>query len=341
MQTGKALIIYTGGTIGMVQDPVSGALKPFDLNLIIDSVPELQKFNFSISAIAFQDPIDSSNMLPEIWVKLAALIEEQYNTYDGFVILHGSDTMAYTASALSFLIENLSKPIILTGSQLPIGEVRTDARENLITALEIAMDWRNGQPTVPEVAIYFDYFLLRGNRTRKHNSEKFEAFSSPNYPPLAEAAISIKYNAAYIGRMPSKPLKVYKKMAGNIAVLKLFPGITQSYIEALLHCNALKALILEGYGAGNAPDYPWFLNILKQFIDKGLIVIVITQCQGGSVELGKYTTSSALKAMGIIEGLDLTFEACVTKLMFLIAQDFSNAEIGQLMTTDLRGELTQ
>ncbi len=340
MRTGKALIIYTGGTIGMVQNPKTGVLTPFDLHLIMDAMPELKKIGFEIDSIAFENPIDSSNMDPDSWVKMASCIEDNYHAYDGFVILHGSDTMAYTSSALSFMLENLGKPVILTGSQLPIGEIRTDARENLITALEIAMAYDGDYPIVPEVCIYFDYYLMRGNRARKINSDKFDAFGSPNFPFLAEAGIDIKYNRSVILTQPQDDLSVHKKMTGGIAVLKLFPGITKAYIDALCNCNGIKAVVLEAYGSGNAPSFDWFIDSIAAISAKGIPIIDITQCNAGTVNLGKYQTSSALVSMGVIGGGNMTFEACVTKIMFLLGQGLAAKDFSDRMQQSICGEIS-
>jgi L-asparaginase len=279
-------------------------------------------------------------MQPEIWVELASIIEDRYDRYDGFVILHGSDTMSFTASALSFMLENLSKPVILTGSQLPIGKIRTDAKENIITAMEIAATRQNGHVMVPEVCIYFDFSLFRGNRSKKYNAEKFEAFYSMNYPPLAEAGIDIKYKHQFVLPQPSQPLKVHKNMDDNVTVLKVFPGITRKAVEATLSVPGLKGVILETFGNGNANTQPWFIESLRKVIEQGAIVVDITQCDGGSVELGRYETSQYLKEIGVISGHDMTFEAAITKLMFVLGQELPLEEAKRMIETPLRGELT-
>jgi L-asparaginase len=336
----RILIIYTGGTVGMVMDAATGALKPIGFKEIKDNIPEIVKLGFEVDVHAFNPPMDSSNMHPEIWVELASIIGSKYPDYDGFVILHGSDTMAFTASALSFLLENLSKPVVLTGSQLPIGEIRTDAKENIITALEIAAARKGNKALVPEVCIYFDYQLFRGNRSKKYNAEKFEAFYSMNYPPLAEAGISIKYQRQFILKHPEKPLKVHRKLDPSVAVLKVFPGITLAVVESVLNTPGIKAVIMETFGSGNATTAPWFINCLKQAVKRGLLIVDITQCDGGAVELGRYETSVQLSEMGVISGHDMTFEAALAKLMFLLAQHHSRPRLRELLETSLRGELT-
>lgn len=336
----RILIIYTGGTVGMVMDAATGALKPIGFKEIKDNIPEIVKLGFEVDVHAFNPPMDSSNMHPEIWVELAAIIGRRYNDYDGFVILHGSDTMAFTASALSFLLENLSKPVVLTGSQLPIGEIRTDAKENIITALEIAAARKGNKALVPEVCIYFDYQLFRGNRSKKYNAEKFEAFYSMNYPPLAEAGISIKYQRQFILKHAEKPLKVHRRLDPSVAVLKIFPGITPAVVDSVLNTPGIRAVIMETFGSGNATTATWFIESLKQAIKKGLLIVDITQCDGGSVELGRYETSVQLSEMGVVSGHDMTFEAALAKLMFLLAQGHSRSRLRELLETSLRGELT-
>jgi len=335
----KILIIYTGGTIGMVNDPLTGALIPFDFKQIRQNVPELARLNYELDVHSFDPILDSSNMNPEIWAELAAIIERTYEDYDGFVILHGSDTMAYTASALSFMLKNLGKPVVLTGSQLPIGEIRTDAKENLITALEIVATKNNGLAMVPEVCIYFDYQLFRGNRSIKYNSEKFEAFRSPNYHILAEAGVNLSFYGNYIHHQPTEPLRVQSNFNPNIGVLKLYPGITPQAVQAITR-SSVDAIILETFGSGNTTTAKWFIDSLQEALDQQKLIIDISQCQGGSVELGKYETSKKLQQMGIISGFDMTFEATTTKLMYLMGQGLDNAQIAALMEQSLRGELS-
>lgn len=335
------LIIYTGGTIGMVQDKETGALVAFDFDTLIQEIPEIKKINASISSVSFSKPIDSSDIQPKHWVELCKIIKENYPVYDGFVVLHGSDTMAYTASALSFMIENLKKPIILTGSQLPIGAVRTDAKENLLSAIEIAASKFNGKMLVPEVAIYFEYNLYRGNRSTKVSAEQFEAFQSPNYPFLAEAGVNLKFNSQYLFQPNEEsPTVFHYELDAAIATLKMFPGITKSVVESITTISNLKALVIETFGAGNTTTERWFIDCLKKAIENNVIIVNISQCISGSVEQGKYETSSALKEIGVIGGKDLTFESAITKLMYLFGKKLPLNEVKTLMQQSIRGELS-
>ena len=331
-QNKSILLIYTGGTIGMVNG-TDGSLKPFDFEKLTAEIPELKKFDVELDAITFKKPIDSSNMNPKKWVYLANLIGEHYQQYEGFVILHGSDTMAYTASALSFLLEDLSKPVILTGSQLPIGIRRTDAKENLITAIEIA-----ASGNTPEVCVYFEYKLLRGNRTVKINAEHFEAFDSPNFPTLAEAGVHIKYHQK-VNCCITNRLKVHEKMSDSVAIIKLYPGISQEIITTILNSKC-RGIVLETFGSGNATTNSEFLNALESAIHNGKIILNISQCIAGSVSQGLYETSSQLDKIGVVSGKDMTTEAAITKMMFLLAQDLTIEELKTQLTNSLRGELS-
>ena len=325
----------------MVHDPVTGSLVPIDFRHISDHVPELRKFGYDLHSVSFDPVKDSSNIDPEVWVKIAEIIEENYDDFDGFVVLHGTDTMAYTASALSFMLENLRKPVILTGSQLPIGLLRTDGKENLITAIEIAAAKEKGNPTVPEVCIYFDNNLIRGNRTTKMSAEHFDAFYSPNYPPLAEVGLHLKYFNNLI-RYPEEDQKliIHKTFDTNVAILKLFPGINRKLVQAIINTEGLRGLIIETFGSGNAPTYQWFLDDLKYYIDNGGIILNVTQCHGGSVEMGLYETSRQMLASGVVSGKDITSEASVTKLMHLLGRYSSREEVVQSLNKSLAGEIS-
>ncbi len=336
----RILIIYTGGTIGMIQDPVTMALKPFNFNKILSEIPEIQKFNFEIDAISFRPLLDSSNMEPSTWIRLAESIEEHYNNYDGFVILHGTDTLAYTSSALSYMLEGLTKPVILTGAQLPVKEVRTDAPENLITALEIASTQVKGKPVIPEVAVYFDYSLFRGNRASKYSSSKFEAFHSPNYPALAEAGVNIKFNNLLIINKKEKKFSVKKGMDSNVGLITLFPGISRAWLKSCLSTPGLKAVILQTYGSGNAPTASWFLEEIRQAISSGIYVVNISQCPAGHVKQGKYATSKALSDIGVIGGGDMTLEAATTKVMYLLGQKVTRNQFIRMVSKNICGELS-
>lgn len=338
----SVLLIYTGGTIGMIENPETGALENFNFDQLMSHVPELKRFNYRIASYQFDPPIDSSDMEPELWTKIVRIINYNYDYFDGFVILHGTDTMAYTASALSFMLENLGKPVILTGSQLPIGVLRTDGKENLITSIEIAAAKDiNGEAMVPEVCIFFENHLLRGNRTTKINAENFNAFQSFNYPPLAVAGIHIKYETSLVRRPdPSKPFKPHYVLDSNVVILTLFPGIQKDIVSALLRVKGLRAVVLKTYGSGNAPQLEWLVNELSDAQKRGIIIVNITQCSSGSVEMSRYETGIHLQQTGVICGYDSTMESALTKLMFLLGHKLSFQEIRKAMLSDLAGEIT-
>jgi L-asparaginase len=334
------LLIYTGGTIGMVKDFKTNSLKAFNFKNLLDKIPELQLLDCNIETVSFKTPIDSSNMNPSYWLQIAEIIESNYQKFDGFVVLHGSDTMSYTASALSFMLDNLAKPVVFTGSQLPIGDLRTDAKENLITSIQVASMQDKGKPVVKEVCLYFEYKLYRGNRTTKLNAENFQAFASLNYPDLAESGVHLKVNHEYLFK-PNlrKKFKVNKVLNENIAVVKLYPGITESVLKSIFETSNLKAVIIETYGTGNCTTESWFIDILKKYIFKGVHVVNITQCAGGSVMMGHYETSSLLKKIGVISGKDITTEAAVGKLMFLLGQNIPAKTFKTMYEKPLRGEM--
>lgn len=334
------LIIYTGGTIGMVRDYKSNVLKSLDFDNLKKNIPELNLINCKLDTISFDQPLDSSNIHPNDWIKIAEIIEDNYDNFNGFVVLHGSDTMSYTASAISFMFENLSKPIIFTGSQLPIGDLRTDAKENLITSIQIASSQQDGKPIIAEVCLYFEYKLYRANRTTKINAEHFQAFTSPNYPALAESGVHLKFNHELLLKpTPQKKLLVRKKLDNRIAILKIFPGITPNLVSSLLNTPELKGVILETYGSGNAPTSEWFLALLKEAIEKGIYIVDVTQCVGGSVILGQYETSFQLQELGLISGFDITTESAVAKMMYLLGLNLSDSDFRTFFTNSLRGEL--
>lgn len=336
----KILLLYTGGTIGMVKDFETGALKAFNFTKLLQKIPELKLLDCSIETISFEKPIDSSNMNPEKWVQIATIIEENYSIFDGFVILHGSDTMSYSASALSFMLENLAKPVIFTGSQLPIGDLRTDAKENLITAIQIASLQHKSKPVIQEVSLYFEYKLYRGNRTTKISAEHFNAFTSPNYPAIAESGVHLNVNHNYLlQKSKIKKLIVRKKMNDNVVIIKLFPGINNTTLSSILSLPHVKGVILETYGSGNAPNEDWFIELLKKAIKRGLHIVNVTQCSGGSVSMGHYETSTQLKKIGIISGKDITTEAAVTKMMYLLGENIAENNFRGIFETSLRGEM--
>lgn len=336
-------MIYTGGTIGMKQDTETLALKPFNFNQITEEVPELKKFGYKIDTISFDPVIDSSDVVPSFWVRLVELINENYKKYDGFVVLHGTDTMSYTASVLSFMLEDLEKPVVLTGSQLPIGMLRTDGKENLISSIEIAAAAdSNGRPMVPEVCVYFKTMLFRGNRTTKYNAENFRAFRSANYPILADVGIHIKYNPSVISYPNEwgKELKINTALDTNVAILKIFPGIQPYVLDAVLGLKGLRAVILETFGSGNAPTSDWFIERIKKAVNDGLIVMNVTQCHAGKVNMDAYATGIALKKEGVVGGFDITTESALAKLFYLLGKYSDIDIVKRELVSNLRGEIS-
>lgn len=333
----KILVIYTGGTIGMVKDKKTGALLPFDMSKIYEALPVLREFNCELDSYRFDPIIDSSNMMPEYWIGLVEVIEKNYEKYDSFIVLHGTDTMSYTASALSFMLENLAKPVILTGSQLPLGMIRTDGRENIIGAVEIAS---NDSVCIPEVCIFFEDRLFRGNRTTKINADYFEAFYSGNYPSLAKVGINITYKQHLFLQKPNSKFRTYKKLDNNVILIKIFPGIKEAYLKTILSMEGLRGVVLETYGSGNAPTQEWFINTLQKAIERGIIIYNVTQCKAGSVAMGHYETSAHLAEIGVISGHDITTESAISKLMFLLGNFEDKKQIIEMLNSSLRGEIS-
>lgn len=335
------LLIYTGGTIGMVENAVTKALEPLDFTYLYDNIPELKRLDCKISAVQLEHPIDSSTVCTTDWIDMAQLIQQHYDEHDGFVVLHGTDTMSYSASALSFMLRGLQKPVIFTGSQLPIGRLRTDGKENLLTAIEIASArLETGQPRVPEVCILFQDYLMRGNRTSKVSADKFRAFKSHNYPQLAYTGIDIRYNEAFIHREEgTHPLEACLCLDPNVAILKLFPGITRPVVEAILSLPHLRGVVLETFGSGNAPTFDWFIDLMRSATARGLVIVNVTQCTTGSVDMLRYETGRQLHDIGVVRGYDMTTEAAVTKLMCLLGEGLPTDKVRELMAMPLRGEM--
>lgn len=335
------LIIYTGGTIGMIESADTGALEPFDFDHLIDNVPKIKMLDYDIENFQFETPLDSSTMTPEHWVEIAKVIDDNYNLFDGFVVLHGTDTMAYTASALSFMLQNLRKPVVITGSQLPIGEVRTDGEENLITALQVAAAKDvDGSPMVQEVAILFENYLWRGNRSTKHSSDNFNAFKSSNYPRLAKIGLGISYRKEVLWRtIGDVPLIAQYGLDTNVMYLDLFPGITEKVVRHQLSVPGLKGVVMKTFGAGNGPTTGWFIDAVKEAVDRGVVIVNVSQCDNGMVNPTRYQTGTALNRAGVISGHDLTSEAAITKLMFLFGQGLTAEEVKIRMEQPIAGEM--
>lgn len=342
LRTPHILIIYTGGTIGMIENPETGALENFDFEQFRHYVPELNRFNYHIDALAFDPPIDSSDMEPRYWVKIAHIIADHYASYDGFVLLHGTDTMAYTASALSFMLQNIEKPVIITGSQLPIGEVRTDGEENLITALQIAASRDNdGKPTVREVAILFENYLWRGNRSTKRSADNFNAFRSSNYPELAKIGLDIQFKRTALSHeAPKGPLAIYPEMDSKVAAIDLFPGLDKDIFRHMLAAPGVKGIVLRTFGTGNGPTEAWFLDAIRQTVERGVVIVNVTQCLNGGVDPRRYLTGDMLINAGVTAGYDITFEAAIAKMMHLFGRGLSADEVRRKFVEPIAGEIS-
>lgn len=337
----KLLLIYTGGTIGMAKDYETQSLKPFDFENLLNHIPELSLIDSEIKFASFEKPIDSSDMNPDQWVELAQIIEKNYTLFDGFVVLHGTDTMAYSASALSFMLSGLEKPVIFTGSQLPVGDLRTDAKENLITSIHFASLQENGKPSIKEVCIYFEYKLLRANRTTKISAENFDAFASPNYPDLGESGIRLDVRHHVLRNQKEEiPFSINTNLNTDLGLMKIFPGMSRVFIENMLATKGMKVMIIEAFGSGNIFSFEWFKELLRNKTQEGLMFIINTQCAGGMVEIGRYETSEIFQEIGAINGFDLTTEASVAKTIFLLGQNLTVEEFKKQYESDLRGELT-
>ena len=341
-KTNKVLLIYTGGTIGMGKNPLTGALEPLDFNNVVANVPEFKYITSDIDTYQFNPPIDSSDMTPQLWAELVTIISTRYDDYDGFIILHGTDTMAYTASALSFMLENLTKPVVLTGSQLPIGQLRTDGKENLLTSIELAgMTDSKGYPIVPEVCIYFNGRLIRGNRSTKQNADGFNAFESFNYPHLCDIGVNMSFHRHHILKPDyTKPMVPHTTMDPNVIVFSLFPGIQENVVRHVLDAPELKGIVMRSFGSGNAPQKSWIKQLLKKAAQRGITIVNISQCLKGTVEMARYDTGYHLKDAGVISGLDCTVEAAVTKLMYLHGRYDDPEIIREKMSQSIAGEMT-
>ncbi|MDE6469357.1 MAG: asparaginase [Muribaculaceae bacterium] len=338
----RILIVYTGGTIGMIEDAVTKALKPFDFSHLMENVPKVKMLDYEINNIQFHPPIDSSDMDIEHWQMIARSIADNYDDYDGFVVLHGTDTMAYTASALSFMLGNLAKPVIITGSQLPIGEVRTDGEENLITALQIAADRDEvGDPTVREVAILFENYLWRGNRSTKRSADNFNAFKSNNYPALAKIGLGISFDHEALRHIyHALPLDAQYNLEPHVMSIDLFPGLDEAVLRHQLATPGIKGIVLRTYGAGNGPTQSWFINAVREAIERGIVIINVTQCVNGAVRTSRYMGGDYLSAAGVISGHDITFEAAITKMMYLFGCGYDTAEVTRRLAMPIAGEMT-